>query len=56
MVADAAEACGLKRPVIETEEADIALWAGMDSGRFTAKTGWRPETGLRKTLEDMIRG
>lgn len=54
MVADAAEHCGYSRPEIELEEADIALWAGMDSSKFMEKTGWKPEVSLRETLISMF--
>lgn len=55
MVADAAEKNGYPRPVITLEEADIALWAGMDSSKFTRQTGWKPEIGLERTLDRMFR-
>lgn len=54
-VADAAEGCGYPRPTIELREEEIALWAGMDSSRFMAKTGWKPERALEQVLADLLR-
>ena len=54
-VADAAVSCGYPRPAIELEEADIALWAGMDSSRFMKKTGWKPEVTLFDSLCGLLR-
>ena len=53
--ADAAVSCGYPRPAIELEEADIALWAGMDSSRFMKKTGWKPEVTLFDSLCGLLR-
>ncbi len=50
IVAEAAEKCGYNRPVIKLEEADIVLWAGMDSSRFMKKTGWEPKTQIKDTI------
>ncbi len=50
LVAEAAEKCGYSRPEIELNEADITLWAGMDSSRFMNKTGWKPALTLSDTL------
>ncbi len=55
IVADAAEACGYKRPEIELVEADIALWAGMDSSRFMQKTGWEPGYTLLDSIRSALR-
>lgn len=55
LVADAAEKCGYPRPQIELTEADIALWAGMDSSRFVGKTGWKPAFPLSETLCTILR-
>lgn len=54
IVANAAEDCGYTRPEIELKEADIALWAGMDSSRFMQKTGWKPEIQLRETIKNVL--
>lgn len=56
IVADAAEKCGYKRPEIELIEADISLWAGMDSRRFMEKTGWHPEIEIEEMVVEVIRG
>lgn len=56
IVAEVAGKCGYKRPEIELTEDDTAIWAGMDSTKFMEKTGWKPEIGLRKTIEKMIMG
>lgn len=53
-VADAAEKAGLPRPVINLEENDTALWAGMDSSKFMDKTGWEPESSLFDTILNMF--
>lgn len=55
LVAETAERCGYKRPEIELEKTDLALWAGMDSTRFMEKTGWKPQIQLEKTIEDILR-
>ena len=55
LVADASERCGYKRPDIELQEADLSLWAGMDSSKFTAKTGWEPRIPLEETISGMLR-
>lgn len=54
MTADAVEKCGYPRPEIILEEADIALWAGMDSSLFSQVTGWMPEIELHETIETML--
>ena len=54
IVADTAEECGYRRPEIRLTEADIALWAGMDSGRFMKKTGWSPVIGLKQSLAGLF--
>ncbi|MGN0600665.1 MAG: NAD-dependent epimerase/dehydratase family protein [Oscillospiraceae bacterium] len=54
LVAAAAEKRGYKRPEIELIEADTVLWAGMDSSRFTEKTGWEPNIEIEKTILDML--
>ncbi len=54
MVADAAEQCGYPRPRIETESADIALWAGMDSTQFMQKTGWKPSSTMVDSLRQIM--
>ena len=54
LAADAAESCGFTRPEIELEEADLALFAGMDSSRFTETTGWRPLISLGQSLIEMM--
>ena len=51
IVVDTAEKNGFMRPSMELTEADITLWAGMDSSRFIEKTGWKPT----HTLEVIIR-
>jgi nucleoside-diphosphate-sugar epimerase len=53
-IADAAEKTGLNRPVINLEENDTALFAGMDSSRFKAKTGWEPEVALIDSVAEML--
>ena len=53
IIADITEKCGYKRPIIELTEADINLWAGMDSSRFMEKTGWEPVIGLNDTLMNL---
>jgi len=55
IVADAAEKCGYPRPEIVLQEDDTALWAGMDSCRFTEKTGWKPEIELQETVENILK-
>lgn len=54
LIADAAEKCGYARPEITLEEADIFLWAGMDSTRFMKKTGWEPDVPLMQGLMKVI--
>ena len=54
LAADAAEKCGYKRPTIELQEADISLWTGMDSSKFSAKTGWEPKIMLADSIVDII--
>lgn len=54
IVAEAAIKCGYKRPEIELTEADISLWAGMNSSRFIEKAGWRPSTGLFETVVSLL--
>ena len=54
-VADAAERRGLPRPEIVYEESDTVLWAGMDSSRFTEKTGWVPQVDLDGMLDHAFR-
>jgi len=56
IIADAAQKCGMSRPEITLRKDDTALWAGMDSGRFMTKTGWKPEIELGRTIEEIIRG
>lgn len=56
IVANAAERCGYPRPEIALTEDDTRLWAGMDSTRFTEKTGWTPKIPLADTIEAVIRG
>ena len=55
LIADAAEKCGYKRPEIELQEADLSLWAGMDSSKFRKKTGWEPRISLEETVSEMLR-
>ena len=55
IVANAAEKNGYNRPEIELNEADIQLWAGMDSRRFITKTGWVPRIEIERTIENVIR-
>ena len=55
MVADAEEALRGRRPAIELTEADIALWAGMDSTRFMDKTGWAPKVELEESLKGLLK-
>lgn len=55
IVADVAGKCGYNRPEIELEEADIALWAGMDSTKFMKKTGWKPVIQLEDTVAHMLK-
>ncbi len=54
-VATAAEGCGFGRPVVGLEENDTALWAGMDSSKFMAKTGWEPVVDLQTSLMEILR-
>lgn len=56
MVANACEKCGYDRPIIELDEDETSLWAGMDSSRFIEATKWEPSIELADTLEKMIRG
>lgn len=55
IVADVAEKCGYRKPKIELEEADIALWSGMDSTRFMEKTGWKPTIRLEDTVSGILK-
>ena len=50
IVAEATVKCGYIRPEIELVDADINLWAGMDSSRFMEKTGWKPSFTLLDSL------
>lgn len=56
LVASVAVNCNYPFPQILLEEKDIALWSGMDSASFTAKTGWKAAYTLEKTLKEMIDG
>lgn len=55
VICNVAEQNGYARPVIELEQSDLVLWAGMNSTRFTQKTKWYPQVELGKTIEKMIR-
>lgn len=54
MVADAAVECGMVRPQIILDEADISLWAGMESVLFTKTTGWVPHIDIYETIHTMM--
>ena len=54
-VADTAARLGFGRPEITLDRQDIVLWAGMDSSRFTALTGWIPQTDLDGMIEKIFR-
>ena len=54
IIADATEKCGNPRPEIVLTEDDTSLWAGMDSSRFMAKTGWQPVIELSETVRGML--
>lgn len=54
IVAESAEKCGFKRPKITLEEANLVLWAGMDSTKFMKKTGWEPKIALKDTVRESI--
>jgi nucleoside-diphosphate-sugar epimerase len=54
LVAEAAACYGYSRPLIELEEDDTALWAGMDSTKFMRKTGWSPSIELSDTISSMF--
>ena len=54
LVAEAATCAGFNRPMIELEENDTALWAGMDSTKFMEKTGWSPSIKLSDTILSMF--
>ena len=50
-VAAVSEKLGFGKPEITLEKKDIVLWAGMDSTRFTAHTGWKPEIDFDCMIE-----
>ncbi len=54
-VAAVSERLGFGKPEIELEKQDIALWAGMDSGKFMAHTGWKPVYSLDQMIERIFR-
>lgn len=53
-VADVSEKLGFGRPEIVLEEQDIVLWAGLDSTKFTAHTGWLPEVSFDQMIEKIF--
>ena len=55
IIADAACKCGYARPEITLDEADIAIWAGMDSSRFMQKTGWEPTVTLSESVCSVLK-
>lgn len=54
-VAAVSERLGFGRPEITLDKQDIALWAGMDSTRFTAHTGWTPQISFDQMIERIFR-
>ena len=50
-VAAVSERLGFGRPEITLEKQDIVLWAGLDSTRFSAHTGWKPEISFDQMIE-----
>lgn len=54
LIADETENVGYQRPVINIENAEIFLWAGLDSTKFREKTGWTPVTQLSDTVKKML--
>lgn len=54
-VADVSERLGFGRPEITLDKQDIVLWAGLDSTRFTAHTGWMPTIDFDSMIEKIFK-
>ena len=54
IVADVAVECGMRRPLITLDEADISLWSGMESTLFSKTTGWVPHIDIHETIHTMM--
>lgn len=51
MVKEAAKAHGYGEIEIDFTEDETALWAGMDTGKFAADTGWKPRYDIRQMID-----
>ena len=51
MVKEAAKAHGYGEREIDFTEDETALWAGMDTGKFAADTGWKPRYDIRQMID-----
>lgn len=50
MVKEVAESHGCNEIEIDFSQDDTALWAGMDTGKFEADTGWKPRYDIRQMV------